>query len=396
VRVCGLYHCAGASRSDAGTATLGGVAVDLTLVLNKLIFANLTHRPVRTLLSVLAIAVEVTMILTLVGVSHGTLDSNAERARGVGADVVIRPQNSQVMSSLNSAPMTDKMVGWLAQQPHVVLATGTVIHSLTFPDSITGLDFPAFNKMNGGFTYIEGGDPASDSDMAVDRYYAQQKHLHVGSTMNLIDHDWRISGVYEGGKLARIVVRITALQAIMATPAHVTVIYGKLDDPKLAQQVVEDLKTKLPGYPVLTMEELTSMYNINNVAGLKDFIDVVIGISVIVGFIVVFMAMYTAVLERTREIGIIKAVGGSSGLVLSLLLRETVMLAVGGTVLGIALTYGTQWLMKHSVPASLVQETVYYWWPIAGLIAIVGALLGAVVPGIKAVKQDVTEALSYE
>jgi putative ABC transport system permease protein len=365
-------------------------------VLNKLIFANLTHRPVRTLLSVLAIAVEVTMILTLVGVSHGTLDSNAQRARGVGADIVIRPQNSQVMSSLNSAPMTDKMVGWLAQQPHFVLATGTVIHSLTFPDSITGLDFPAFNKMNGGFIYVEGGDPANDGEMAVDRYYAQQKHLHVGSTINLIDHVWRISGVYEDGKLARIVVRITALQAIMATPGHVTVIYGKLDDPKLAQQVVDDLKTKLPGYPIMTMEELTSMYNINNVAGLKDFIDVVIGISVIVGFIVVFMAMYTAVLERTREIGIIKAVGGSSQLVLALLLRETVMLAIGGTVLGILLTYGTQWLMKHSVPASLVQETVYYWWPIAGVIAIVGALLGAVVPGIKAVKQDVTEALSYE
>ena len=54
----------------------------------------------------------------------------------------------------------------------------------------------------------------------------------------------------------------------------------------------------------------------------------------IVGFIVVFMAMYTAVLERTREIGIIKAVGGSSGLVLSLLLRETLLLAVLGTLAG--------------------------------------------------------------
>src|ERR1035437_2783696 len=146
----------------------GQSAIDLRLVLNKLIFANLTHRPVRTLLSVLAIAVEVTMILTLVGVSHGTLDSNAERARGVGADVVIRPPNSTVMSSLSSAPMTDKMVVWLTpQQPHVVLATGTVIHSLTFPDSITGLDFAAFNKMNGGFTYIEGGDPVNDNDMSV-------------------------------------------------------------------------------------------------------------------------------------------------------------------------------------------------------------------------------------
>ena len=116
----------------------------------------------------------------------------------------------------------------------------------------------------------------------------------------------------------------------------------------------------------------------------------------IVGFIVVFMAMYTAVLERTREIGIIKAVGGSSGLVLGLLLRETMLLAVLGTGVGIAMTYGTQWLMQHAVPASLVQETVYAWWPYAGGIAIVGAMLGVIVPGVKAVKQDVTEALSYE
>jgi putative ABC transport system permease protein len=117
---------------------------------------------------------------------------------------------------------------------------------------------------------------------------------------------------------------------------------------------------------------------------------------VIVGFIVVFMAMYTAVLERTREIGIIKAVGGSSALVLGLLLRETLLLAVLGTLLGIAMTYGTQWLMQHAVPASLVQETVYWWWLYAGGIAIVGSMLGVVVPGVKAVKQDVTEALSYE
>jgi putative ABC transport system permease protein len=83
-------------------------------------------------------------------------------------------------------------------------------------------------------------------------------------------------------------------------------------------------------------------------------------------------------------------------MILNILLRETLILALLGTAVGIVLTYGTQWLMQHSVPASLVQETVYGWWPIAGGIAIVGAMLGAVVPTAKAVQQDVTEALSYE
>jgi len=89
-------------------------------------------------------------------------------------------------------------------------------------------------------------------------------------------------------------------------------------------------------------------------------------------------------------------VGGSSGLILNILFRETLLLALLGAAVGIVLTYGAQWLMKHAVSGSLVQETVYDWWPIATAIAVVGALLGAIVPGIKAVKQDVTEALSYE
>ncbi|HXE06297.1 MAG TPA: FtsX-like permease family protein [Acidobacteriaceae bacterium] len=350
----------------------------------------------RTLLSVLAIAVEVTMILTLVGVSHGTLDSSAQRARGVGADIVIRPPNSSVMSSLNSAPVSEKYVDWLAHQPHVVAATGTAVMSLTFPDSITGVDFPSFNKMSGGYQYISGGDPVNDDDVAIDEYYADQKHVKVGSPLKLGNHVWRVSGIYQVGKLSHISVKLSALQALMGWQGHVTVLYAKLDDPSQAPQVADYLKQQLVNYPVYTMEEIVSMFTVSNVGMLKAFIGVVIGVSVIVGFIVVFMAMYTAVLERTREIGIIKAVGGAPGLVLQILLRETVLLAVLGTLVGIVLTYGSQWIMQHAVPGSLVQETVYYWWPIAGGIAIAGALLGVIVPAAKAMKQDVTEALSYE
>jgi len=365
-------------------------------VLNKLILANLTHRPVRTLLSVLAIAVEVTMILTLVGVSHGTLDSTKERAKGVGADIVVRPPGSSVMSSLSSAPISDKYLDLLMQQPHVVAVTGLAVQSLQFPNSVDGVDFASFRKMNGGFTYIKGTDPINDDDMTVEEGYAREHHLSVGSKVKMIAHDWNVSGVFEGGKLALICVKLNVLQEYMGTPNHLTLIYVKLDDPSLAQTVADGLKVTLHDDQIYSMDALMEMYSPNNVGMLKDFIWVVVAVAMIVGFIVVFMAMYTAVLERTREIGIIKAVGGSSGLILSILLRETVLLAIFGTLLGIAFTYGTQFMMKHSVPASLVQETVYIWWAYAGAIAIVGAMLGAIVPGIKAVQQDVTEALSYE
>jgi putative ABC transport system permease protein len=364
-------------------------------LLNKLIFANLGHRPVRTLLSVLAIAVEVTMILTLVGVSYGTLDQTAQRARGVGADIVFRPPGSSAIG-LSSAPMSAKIPALLMQEPHITFAMGTMVQPLSGFDSMTGLDLDDFRRLNGGFQFLQGGPLVNDDDIIVDEYYAKQKKLHVGDVVNMVNHDWKLVGVFEGGKLARICVKLSVLQALTGNPGHLSQIFIKVDDPGKAQSVVDALRLKYHGYQIYTMEEFTSLLSINSVGMLKSFIGVVIGVAVVVGFIVVFMAMYTAVLERTREIGILKAVGGSSALILNILFRETLLLALLGAILGIVLTYGTQWLMRHAVPASLVQETVYGWWPIATGIAIVGALLGAIVPGVKAVKQDVTEALSYE
>ena len=335
------------------------------------------------------------MILTLVGVSHGTLDQSAQRARGVGADVWFRPPGSSAIG-LSSAPMSDKIPALLMKEPHVTFAMGTMVQPLSGFDAMTGLDLDDFRKLNGGFHYLKGGPLVNDNDVIVDEYYAQQKKLHIGDTLNLVNHDWKLVGITESGKLSRICVKLQMLQTLTGNPGHLSQIFIKVDDPRNAQAVVDALRVKYHGYQIYTMEEFTSMLSISNVGMLKSFIGVVIGVAVIVGFIVVFMAMYTAVLERTREIGILKAVGGSSGLILNILFRETLLLALLGSVVGIVLTYGTQWLMKHAVPASLVQETVYDWWPIATGIAVVGALLGAIVPGVKAVKQDVTEALSYE
>jgi putative ABC transport system permease protein len=380
---------------------LSGWKAILGVLVNKLIFANLAHRPLRTFLSVLAIGVEVTMILTLVGVSYGTLDASARRARGIGADVFVRPPGSSVIS-LSSAPMPEKMVAVLAAKPGVALATGTMVQSIGGFDTIQGVDFPAINKMAGGFKFLAGGPMQKDDDIIVDEFYAKQKKLVPGSTLKLINHDWHVSGIYESGKLARILVQMHVLQRLSGNEGHISAVYLKLDDPSKADAFVKQLRQEMNpgdpehGYMIYTVEEFTSQLSLNNVAMLKDFIYVVIGIATIVGFIVVFMAMYTAVLERTREIGILKAVGAGPGYILNILFRETLLLAVFGTMLGILMTYGTQWLMSHAVPASLVQETVYPWWLIAGAIAIVGAVLGTIVPAVRAVKQDATEALSYE
>ena len=208
----------------------------------------------------LAIAVEVTMILTLVGVSHGDagLDGGAGARRGRGHRDAAAQLHRDVVAQFCADQR--QVVAWMMQQPHVALATGTAIQSLTFPDSITGLDFAAFNKMSGGFTYLAGGDPVGEDDITVDRYYAQQKHLHVGDTLRLVNHDWKVSGIFEGGKLARICVRLSVLQALMGMPRALTMIYGKLDDPEAGRPGGERPEGEAAGLSrSLPMEELTSM-----------------------------------------------------------------------------------------------------------------------------------------
>ena len=384
-------------------------------MVNKLILANLAHRPVRTFLSILAIGVEVTMILTLVGVSYGTLDASARRARGIGADIFVRPPGSSVMSSSSAAPLPEKIIAVLGQRPDVVLSAGTMVQSSGGFATIQGVDFPVINRMastwrgpgtpeKDGFKFLEGGPFDAPDDIIVDEYFAREHKIHPGDHINLIHHDWRLAGIYESGKLAAVMVRMDTLQQLTGNQGKISAVYLKLKDPKDADSFAKQLRADLnqgnpdpqAGYQVYTIEEFTSQLTVSSVKILQDFIYVVIGVASIVGFIVVFMAMYTAVLERTREIGILKAVGAGPGYILNILFRETIALAVIGTLFGILMTYGTQWLMLHAVPASLVQQTVYGWWPITGAIAIAGALIGTVVPAMKAVRQDATEALSYE
>src|SRR6185295_17627340 len=109
------------------------------------------HRPLRTLLSALLIAIPVTLVLTLMGLSQGLLEDNIRRTRGVGADILIRPKGSSFLSGATSAPIDERLLVLLRKQPHVTVATGIVIQQVNGPlASIAGIDLAEFNRMSGG------------------------------------------------------------------------------------------------------------------------------------------------------------------------------------------------------------------------------------------------------
>lgn len=364
-------------------------------MVNKLVVENLKHRPLRTLLSIFAISIQVTMVLTLVGLSAGMLDEQAKRARGVGADIIIRSPASSVMNT--SLNMQAGIVGLVKSYPHIAATTGVLTQGTDLLNYTTGVDLDQFDKLNGGFRFVSGGPFQGPDDVLVDSYYATQHKYHVGDTINgIVNRSWRLAGIYEPGMLARLVVPLKTLQELTANTGKVTIIYVKLDDPARTSEVIDELKQKLTGYQIRSMQEYTELFSVNSVPMLKEFIYVVIAVGVLVGFLVVFLSMYTAVLERTREIGVLKALGASPAYVLNILLRETTILAIAGSILGILLSYATRYTINDVIHGSLIQAIVYIWWLIAAAIAIVGALLGAIYPGLKAARQDAIEALAYD
>jgi putative ABC transport system permease protein len=231
----------------------------------------------------------------------------------------------------------------------------------------------------------------------VDEAYATQKHLQIGQTVTLLNHPWHLSGIVQDGMLARFVVPIATLQELTTNPHRISQIMVKIDDPALTDQVVAQLNSTLQGQlRAISIGDLVSQFSINNIPQLQIFITVITTLSIVVGFLVVFLSMYTAVIERTREIGILKALGAKPVTIINMLIREAVVLAMAGCVIGILLTFVVRQLVATFVPASLTIIAVPEWWPKAAAIALAGALLGAIYPGLKAARQDAIEALAYE
>jgi len=138
-----------------------------------------------------------------------------------------------------------------------------------------------------------------------------------------------------------------------------------------------------------------SLMTANNIPMLSAFIDTVIGIATVIGFLVIFQSMYTAVMERTREIGILKSMGASRAYVVGIVLRETSVLAVIGIIVGIAASFALSAVLEARFPTlDFVIDLPYVWKAV--IIAFIGAILGALYPALKAASKDPIDALAYE
>ncbi len=366
--------------------------------MNKLVVGNILYRPVRSAISVLAVAIEVIMILSIVAIMIGQVQGAANQTGGVGADIIVRPPNASFLSAVGGAPVPARVAQVLAKLPHVAVAA-PVIANFNMGNALQtvwGIDYPSYEALR-PFAFVAGGPFQGPDDVLVDDLYARSTHSQVGGTLRLLNHDFRVCGIVEHGKGGRIFVPIGTLGTLLGTPDNASLFYIRSDSSDHQDLIAQEIHAApgLQQYQVQTMQEYMSMMTPEHFPGFNIALRVVISIAVIVGFLVIFQSMYTAVMERTREIGILKSLGASKVYVLNLVLREATMVAIAGIIVGVLATEALRFGMAAKFPT--LPFLISMEWRVYGaIIALVGSVLGALYPALKAASKDPIDALAYE
>jgi putative ABC transport system permease protein len=362
-----------------------------------LILQNAMHRPVRTLITVIGVAVEVTLVIIVVGLTTGLLTESAKRTEGVGADIMVQPPSASVFMAFSGAPMPIA-IGDKLQQLNYVQAVAPVLvqfNSVNGLDIVYGIQPDTFRAVSGGFVLYSGTELEDPNDILVDDVYARAKKVKVGQMLHVLEHDFHVAGIVEHGKGARLFVFMSTLQDMSGAHDKASVFFIKCDRSDHALAASDEIRELLPHYEIRPLKDYISLMTSSNLPGLGTFIDVMIGIAVVIGFLVTFLSMYTTIIERTREIGVLKSLGASKSYIVEIILSETTLVCLAGVLAGIGLSFLSRAIFLKAFPSLTILITVK-WVLLAGMIAVFGGLLGATYPAWLASRKDPVEALAYE
>ena len=364
-------------------------------MINRVVWENLRHRPIRTALTVAAIAVEVCMILLLWGLADGLVEDSTRRKKGIGAHILVRPSTSSSPVASGTAGMSAHYVNLIEELPEVEVTVGSTFKMLGDLTTVTGVEWNKFERMAGGIRFPQGRPFEDPFDIVVDETYAAQKNLALGQTIRTLNRDFRLVGITESGKLSRLFIPLETMQELMGWEGKLSQIYIRLKDPRQTGQMIQRLKEMLPKHPVYSMEEFISLFEAQTRGMTGEIMGVIVGIAISVGFIVVLLSMYTAVVDRTHEIGILKALGASRGYIIRIFMREALLMTLGGILVGIGLAYLGKGIVDSRFPlVTILLLNSHLTWSIA--IAVAASFLGALYPTARAARQDAIDALAYE
>ncbi|HZT57435.1 MAG TPA: ABC transporter permease [Pyrinomonadaceae bacterium] len=373
--------------------------------MESLVTANVRQRPVRAFVSAAGVALGVCLVMLFTGLTRGMSSDLQRRSQSLKAEIIFtRPNGDNPLATSASLPV--KYVDLLTQVDGVAMALPDVRYvsqggnGFGF-EQVEGVDWAQFAAMN-DMTLVAGrapraadesGKPVLD-EVIVDETKAKNSHLSPGSTLMLFGNKpYKVVGIYSPEAGPRVKMSLAAMQDAIEAPNKCTLIYVKVKDPSRAVEVAQRIREALPGNNLQMTRDIVTNFE-KSIPFLGVFLRTLVGLSAIVSMLVVMLAMYTTITERTREIGILKALGASRGFIVAEIEKEAVLISAIGLAAGFLVSFAAGYLIQRN--SGLLFEYSWTWALTAVFIGLAGGALGALYPAVRAANLDAVSALAYE
>ncbi|MFA6133252.1 MAG: ABC transporter permease [Phycisphaerae bacterium] len=402
--------------------------------------ANILHYKLRSALSAFGIGIGICMLVTLSGLSRGTLGEIADRWEAVDADLIVFPRGwGENASDKSGSALPDRWADKIRSAHGDIVERITPIFTwqirLGGQDQLAvGVDSDQWQHLTGGRQLREGrlfdpdkhfaqwirtrlltASPDSDAnevaeglsqqdlsdpqhaglELVIDSRLAAAGHYTLGQTVTTANHEWKIVGIVPAGAMARVFMPRQTAQYLFGNGdiTKSTLMFVKLRGGADVGPAARDIG-KTTGQDVVPLGRYRGML-MEKFGIMFVYVDAVNVIALVIAFLFIMITLYTMVLQRTREIAILKSAGASNFFLLRQVLAESLLLTGAGTAAGAAMSVGAAWLIQTLRPLLTVTLTPRM-LVTAVVVAAAGAIVAALYPAWRAVRVDIAEALTLE
>ncbi len=369
-----------------------------------LIARNMTNRLVRTSLTMLGLSVGIAAVMILTGVAWGFERSFMAIYKTKGIDlVVVRAGISNQLSSNLDASLGPK----IRAVAGVTDATPSLMDTVSFEDknlvSVLANGWQGGSRLFNGVRKLSGRllRPDDGRDVILGRVLALNLGKQVGDKVDLAGESFQVVGIFESDSLFEnggLIIPLAELQRMMGRQGQVTgfVVAAKSSGTDDVTQLARRIEAEVPGVAAVPARDYVQADL--QIRLTKTMAWATTAVAIVLGSIGLLNTMVMTVFERTGEIGLLRALGWRRRRVLLLILGESVILGLLGTVAGTVLAYlGVRALMLDPTARSFIDPDLPPGVVALGLGLGVGlSLIGGLYPALRAATLDPTEALRHD
>jgi putative ABC transport system permease protein len=395
--------------------------------------ANILHYKLRSVLSSLGIGIGIAMLVTLSGFARGTLGEIGDRWETVDADLIVLPRGwGENVLTLNGPVLSDRFAPQIAQRPGIARVVPVFLTPVQFAGQdqvVAGVDPSQWHTLTGGRTMAQGtlfdrdgavsdwlyqrlSAPADDNaepldlsgelaerggmEIVIDTRLATKGRYKVGDTITAAAHQWRVAGIVPSGAMARVFMPRRTAQYIfgLGGVGKSTLMFVKLAPGADAEAAAADIRRVSPALEVIRLRQYRQML-MQKFGIMYRYVDAVNAISLVIAFLFIMVTLYMMVLQRTRDIAILKSCGASSTFILRQVMAESLILTGAGFIVGVGMSLLAARLVEALLPLYTVTIT-WQWVGIAAGVAACGAAAAALYPAWRATRVDMAQALTLE